>query len=237
MIGFLKRRPDVHKLRQDGNLTGLVSAATYPRDAKVRHLALKALRESAVFRDEGVFLTGLEDDNPEVRNEAAKGLGRVGTSKATFALVAALGDQDTSVSGSAALALGYMGAADAKAPLIEAWNHGNHSAAYALAELGSPEGVNYFCSQLDSIDRTTRWDAAMALATVGPAGVEPLITAFRSGGKQVRIAVAWAFEESPAPQALEILGEASESKDWDLRKAAKDALRALQELLHSDGEV
>lgn len=132
---------------------------------------------------EQLLVGGLDDDDPEVRAAAARGLAGLTALEAAATVRAgleqALGeDDDEEVAGAAATALGRLGGAGlidgARAPL-EAALEGpaaevRAAAALALAELGDPAVVDRLADHLADQDSFARLAAIRALASTGEAG-------------------------------------------------------------------
>jgi HEAT repeat protein len=94
----------------------------------------------------------LENDNPELRYEAAAAAGALGEVEAVRPLIELLADPDAEVRLAAVTALGHIGGAEAKQALRQALHHKEQSmrdaAAGALAEIEhfdeplSPQGLD-----------------------------------------------------------------------------------------------
>jgi len=172
------------------------------------------------------LLTALANHpNPVVRRAAAKTLTLIADPEAVPILIKALlEDEDTVVKGSAIGALAGTGAASVP-PLLE-----------ILASPDSPE--------------STKGHAAWALAFIGPAAKEILYREIHSDSPEVRMAVVGAIakmaEEQPDSEASEMLFQALEDVDSEVRCEAIAALgnisyapaipRLMELLQHQDGE-
>jgi CubicO group peptidase (beta-lactamase class C family) len=150
------------------------------------------------------LIVALTDADPQVRENAALALGRIGppAAAAIDPLVATFADRDIYLRGAAAVALGRIGEA----------------------------AVPALTRALRDANEDVRWSAAIALGRLGPAGqaaVPALITAVSDTNENVRYAavVALGGLRAAAPEAAPVLTEALHDKDADVRAGARLALQ------------
>jgi HEAT repeat protein len=211
-----------------------------PRAAESLVAALRdhyqVVRRSAM-RGLGVFwqlqdVSSLADDDPNVRQAAARALGELGDVRAVGPLIAALKDEDSRTHKAAAKALGEIGD-PAIERLIAALEDKDpptrEAAARALGELGDARAVDPLIAALENEDSGTRRAAAKALGEIGdPRAAVPLavalfdkdevVTFWSRHGPLIRIGEA----------AVEPLTAALGDKNQDIRAAAAEALRKIK---------
>lgn len=163
----------------------------------------------------------LHDVYPEVRKSAAKALGQIGRPAAN-ALVEALTTRDAGIRKMAAQALGQAGPDVKKAvpDLIEALqdkvNDVRMAAIDALGEMGEEgkEAAPQLARLLRDPNLRVRERVRAALASIGPAAVEPLSNAL---GEEEKIEV-----RMDAIQLIAVFGPAAKKAVPALRNALKD---------------
>jgi hypothetical protein len=146
-----------------GNLVGL--AYNYilynlAREARGRAVALRGMARSHSPLAVAKLSESLDDVSPEVRHEAALGLGEARAKDAVPRLVEHLADAGSDIRPEAAEALGQIGDPNVIDPLRRAFREGDPrlraSAAMALAEIGSPEARELLVEALEGpIDRAS----------------------------------------------------------------------------------
>ena len=142
------------------------------------------------------------DSFPEVRNEAATSLGRLGGPEATDGLTKAIADSDPYVRKAVVSALGKVGGPEAAARLIET---------------------------MDDSDSGVRCYVAEALGRVGgPKAAARLIEAMDDSEPHVRYWVAEALGKVGGPEATARLTEAMTDPDPKVRDAAREALQRIR---------
>ncbi len=164
----------------------------------------------------------LQDEDEDVRQDAAVALGNLGDARAVDALIACLKDENEEGAGSVAEALGKLGSA-AVDPLIAGLRDENNRvrywAAQALGAIGDARAMDPLIASLKKGNGGARYSAAQALETLkykpettearvtfliakwdweqlvkeGPAAVEPLIACLK--------------DESIRTKAAEVLGQ------------------------------
>lgn len=167
----LNFRPDPNEV----DVVGPLVASTKDPDPQVRKFALYALRFMALVPPMEVFIAGLQDDNPEVRGEAANSLGRLTGSRddgrAIQALLDSLKDTEAHVRWRAAQALGKIGDRRVVDALIDTLQDPHPdvrgSAAYSLGELGDKRAIEPLVSLLLDPERWVRMSVETALIQLG----------------------------------------------------------------------
>ncbi len=81
---FLK--PNVEKLKEKGNVEGLIKALKY-KDPSIRRKAANALGELKAKESLDALIDALADEDVKVRLEVVRALGRLGDSRAVEALI------------------------------------------------------------------------------------------------------------------------------------------------------
>lgn len=112
--------PEVGKLKNKGDIDGLIKALEYKNEPNVRSAAAKALGEISDERAVEPLIAALKDKKAVVRQNAAMALGKIEDSRAVEPLAAALQDENFTVSTVAATALGEIGDERAVEPLTAA---------------------------------------------------------------------------------------------------------------------
>jgi len=193
-----------------------------------------------VKRNVGGLIKALRHEKHDVRQAAARALGRIGDARAVEPLIAALKDKYFKLRETAAWALGYIGDARAVEPLIAVLKDKEkgldlrQAAAWALEQLGwkpdqGEDGAWYWIVRRD-------WEKAVAL---GFPAVEPLIAVLKDAYEDgdVRQAAAGALGKIGDARALEPLIAALKDGSSGVRQAVAEALgkigdvRALEPLI------
>lgn len=201
----------------------------------------------------GYLIKALKDNDPWVRLEAAKALGKIGDQRGIDLLIEALGDyylRNTAVRalveiGEPAIeplsrALrdrdigGQEGAAEALMKigkpavevLIEALRDKacrRDIVALALGEIGDIRAIPYLREALDDVNPTVCKAAVLALEEIGKPPVDQLINALGDEDLQVRQKIAWELGMI-SESAMEALIRALKDEDWKVREGAARAL-------------
>ena len=183
MLGHMLGDPQWYVVRNAAELLGemgvhevdgrLVETLTHP-DARVRRAATGALARLGTPRALHALQDMLRDSNPDIRRQAALGLGAAGQRAAVSDLISALDEEeDIDVQQALITALGKMGTADAVHRLSSIARPGNLfrrrptavrlAAINALGESGSPESVDALRSMASDRDKDVRAAAERAL--------------------------------------------------------------------------
>ena len=214
----------------------LASRNQVSRWEAVKDLAhLAAERSSPADREDIVaaLIGALDDAYYLARKEAARALGSLHAEAAVPQLISLLKDQDYRVRASTAQSLGQLHALSALSGLSDGTRDPNavvrRACVNALGELRDKRAIDTLITRLEDPQWEVRFDAAMALANIGPVSVSRLLDVARSGSKEARVAALNVLEELPSDKAFDVLQKAYNSDDFEIRRAAAAALRALQE--------
>ncbi len=226
------------------NLGAIASAAR--SDKTVR--ALRALEGASGHLAVADIAERLHDPDPEVREEAARALGRIGAAEAIDPLVQRLRDPESTIRPEAAQALGQIG--DARAvpalregladPLPEVRDacaraldridrpHTVLPALKALRTLDDDPGalkVEDVIGRLDDPDAEVREEAARALGRIGSAAaVEALVRHLRDPASTIRPEAAEALGRIGDPRAVPALIETLSNPSPEVQDACARAL-------------
>jgi HEAT repeat protein len=246
--------PDPAKLEASGDVSGLIKALGYEKDASVRAAAAGSLGRIGDSRAVEPLIAVLGDARRDVRQAAAGALSLIGDPRAVQPLIGVLNDWDPMVRLSAASALGRFGA-----PAVEALSGAltdstvavRRSAARALGAIGDRRAVEPLSGALTDSTAGVRQAAAKALAKLGwapergqpgeayvlvenrqwaecirlgPPAVEPLVAALKHRDKVVRRAAADALGKIADPRAAKALVAALGDPDQHFRRSAAEAL-------------
>lgn len=212
----------------DVELQSVLALASVAPDPDVRALVLQLQREHRLG-DEGLYAQGLEDDDPEVRNQAVAGLVSVGGWEV---VATARDDPEAMVRLTVARALGTIGcaaSADALGELgLDPDPRVQAAALESFVAVGCPPALAALALQaLGHAEWAVRKGAALALAAA-PAemAVQPLLAALDDANLDVRKAVVqslsgWAAHLDEVAGAL---GAVLDDPDADVRAYARMAL-------------
>lgn len=165
--------PDVKKLREKGDVKGLIKAIGYDKGySRVSSEAADALSEINDPKALDSLLNALNDSNAKVRASAAYALGNIGDLKSVEPLIVALNDSEPKVCASAAVSLGKLGDLKAVDPLIIAIKSSasedvRSCAAEVLGELNDPKAIESLTVALKDKNTYVRISADRALDKMG----------------------------------------------------------------------
>jgi HEAT repeat protein len=190
--------------------------------------ALRILGELKVPSSVPTLLMALEDKDPDVRNVAARSLGRMKLQAAEEALVELLGKHDQAVSARIAAICIEMGPRTAPL-LIRALREGTPKARFWAARiLGEIRDTRATRSLGDALSdkepdvrSATVWALGMIADRASASLVEPLL---RDPIWYVRAHAAEALGRIGDPNAITPVAEALQDRSWWVRKNAMDAL-------------
>jgi HEAT repeat protein len=207
--------------------------AGYLRDTRsrfkwTRARALRILGELKVPASVPALLTALEDPDSDVRNVAARSLGRMKLQAAEEALVAILGKHDQAVSARIAAICIEMGPRTAPL-LIRALRDGTPRARFwsarILGEIRDSRAVRSLGDALLDPEDDVRSAAVWALGQIGDRATAPLIEPLlRDRRWFVRAHAAEALGKLGDPLHAAALGEMLRDSSWWVRRNALDAL-------------
>ena len=226
------------------NLSVISSAASSGDTAR----ALRTLDGVSSDLAVGDILDRLRDPNPEVREEAARALGRTGSADAVEPLIERLRDPLSTIRPEVAQALGLIGDPRAVPALIENLSSPTpelqDACARALEKIRKPgtprRAVRRLRSleddsgsltmdglvlRLDDADPEMREEAARALGRIGsPEAVDALIHRLRDPHSTIRSDVALALGQIGDPRAIPPLVECLKSPSPEVQDACARAL-------------
>ena len=208
------------------------------KDAKsrlkwTRAHALRILGELKLPQSVPTLLAALEDRDPDVRNVAARSLGRMRLQATEEALVGLLGKHDQAVSARIAAICIEMGSRTAPL-LIKTLRDGSPKARFwaarILGEIKDPRATRSLADALLDTDSEVRSAATWALGQTGDRSTAPLLEPLLHDSIwYVRAHAAESLGKIRDPEYAGALGELLRDSSWWVRKNALDALVALGE--------
>ena len=192
--------------KEDRTVVEVLEALAGDEDENVRAEATYALYKIGSPTSKNIFIGGLNDHEPRVRNYSATALGSLKGTEAGRALVIALHrEKDEDVRRTIASALGKVGSVDATRALVDALAYETESVkadiVVALGEAKSPAAIQALIGLLSDPSGDIRSKAAIALLNAkDPSSVKALAAALNDRVASVR---------RPASEALKIFGDSS----------------------------
>jgi two-component system KDP operon response regulator KdpE len=180
------------------------------------------MQEGIMAKSFDELVRDLENDDVQVRQDAAQSLGGLGDSRAVKPLITAMADKDWWVRSNVVEALVQIGVS-AVEPLIATLEDENsatrETATEALVQIGM-SAVEPLIATLEDKNNTTRKIAAETLGKLGDArAVEPLIVVLQDDKDgDVRISAAWALGKLGDARVVEPLIAALGDEDNRLRE-------------------
>lgn len=170
--------PNVEKLKEKHNISGLIKALDYQKEAHVVRAAAIALGQLGAHEALGALTALAATPEPTIREGALWSLGQLGDPRTLTVLLAALNDPEDSVCKAAVAALGMLGQPDAIEPLLQTLSQRNTLSGevlLTLGQLGKPlepaerqaRIVEPIAPLLMAHDRHLRAAAAQSLDTMG----------------------------------------------------------------------
>ena len=209
------------------------------RDAKsrlkwTRAHALRILGELKLPQSIPTLLHALEDKDADVRNVAARSLGRMKLQAAEDALVALLGKHDQAVSARIAAICIEMGPRTAPL-LIKTLRDGSPKARFwaarILGEIADPRATRSLAEALADPEPDVRSAAVWAVGSIGDRSTGSLIAPlFQDPVWYVRAHAAEALGKIGDASSTTVLADALRDPSWWVRKNALDALVRLGEV-------
>ena len=189
-----------------------------------------------------LFIESLSDDAAEVREQAARGLGRNRVEAGVDALSNALRDEDPEVREAAAWALGMIRSDAAIGPLSGLLDDGEpdvaEQAAWALGMIRSDTAVSPLVGALDAAEPDVREQAAWALGMIrSPSAVPGLAAALDDSELKVRTEVVEALGRIRDATAVDPLVGALGDSEPRVRREAAEALGRIRDPRAVDGLV
>lgn len=232
--------PNIQKMKEKGDVKGLIRALSYEKDIYIQKAAWEALLEMGHIKKAAQEIAKLghpwvtphlihmlNDARVKYRVAAAKALQRLKDPRAIHPLIASLDDETKPMQNASTLALVAIGA-PAIEPLIEALKAEQEKvregAAEALADIGPPAMEPLIYLLFDEND-LARKHAAQALGIIGDTrAVNPLIRLLNDWESEVREMAAWALGQIGDTRAEEPLRALLKDTDYDVRTKAEEAL-------------
>lgn len=225
--------PNVEKMKAKKDVSGLIKALSYTKDASVREAAAHALGEIGDPRAVEPLIVVLNDndwekrfENRPVRFAAASALGRIGDSRAVRPLAEALNEYVLGLDGPASDALIEIGDPSAVQPVIAVMmSIGNKdNSIRVLCAIGKP-AVEPVTTLLEDKRSRVRQTAAYVLGEIGDRrAVDPLVQTLKDRAEHVRTRAAKALGQIGDARAVDPLIIALQDEWADMRKAAAEAL-------------
>ena len=199
-------------------------------------------RRSLDPRVAALFMESLTDDDAEVRERAAWGLGRNRVEAAVDPLSDTLDDEHPEVRERAAWALGMIRADTSVGRLAEALNDPEpnvaEQAAWALGRIRSETAVNPLVGALDAADPEVRSQAAQALGRIRSASAVPgLGAALDDSEVAVRVDVIEALGRIRGAAAVAPLVGALRDSEARIRREAAESLGRIRDAGGVDGLI
>lgn len=207
---------------------------------------IKALQDDAISVRRGVIaalvemghptvpplIAALNDQNHQVRSNAARALGKLSDVRSVESLITALNDPDPRIRGNIGRALREMG--DIAVPaLINALQNQEsatirHVVARELREIGDTRTLQPFIIALKDEDENVRREASVALGRLKDTqAVEPLINALQDDAPSVRRSAAMALGTLGDSRSIDALFLLLKDEDRLVRQSAKSALKRI----------
>jgi len=175
----------------------------------------------------------LDDDLPDVRRAAARGLGACDAAAVRDAVVAALDRERTPEVRLALIeALGAAGGPEAVVRLRQMVDAEEEpvrfAAARALGRTGQADALPELVRLLDDASESVRHAALRALGDLGdPRAGESVASRLGAPDRQLRRSAAGALERVASPRVRQLLLDALDDADWQVRLSAVRALAML----------
>lgn len=174
-----------------------------------------------------ILIEALSENDPDIRNRAAKALGEINDPIAVPHLINALNDENASVQWRVLEALAKI-KEPAVLPLIGALSDEDpdirSGAACALGEIGDNRAIMPLVKNLKDENPKSRWKTVLSLIKFGEQSVNPLIEVLKEDNIMVKKKAIEALEEIASSDALEALLALSQDADYNVRHEAEEAV-------------
>lgn len=222
--------PNVEKLKEKGDVNGLVKALGYRDSALVRDKAAQALGELGGPRAVDALITVLNAADPDVCRAAIEALGKIRDERAIKPLVALLREKRPEIRDSVTGALAVFGSPAVK-PLLELLKDNDPkvrlTAMDVIVAIGAP-AVETLCSLLKNTDGLKGSLVAEALGRIGDKrALGALVAALKNKSKEIRSSAAKALGMIGDAGAVQGLLEAMGDKEISVRDSTAEALQKL----------
>jgi HEAT repeat protein len=217
----------IHALEENGVIARYLRRARSPMKWNRAH-ALRILGELKVPSSVPALLSALEDKDPDVRNVAARSLGRMKLQAAEEALVELLGKHDQAVSARIAAICIEMGPRTAPL-LIRSLREGTPKARFwaarILGEIRDARATRSLGDALTDTEADVRSSSVWALGMIADrASASLALPLLHDPIWYVRAHAAEALGRIGDAQAVPAIAEALQDRSWWVRKNALDAL-------------
>jgi HEAT repeat protein len=200
---------------------------------ELKEKIIEGLDESKAPKQVVPFLiVATKDRIQEIRMQAAKSLGQLGSEKAIEPLIALLKDEESYVRRKAAESLGQLGSEKAIEPLIALLKDKESSvrmhAAKSLGKLGTEKAIEPLIALLKDKESSVRMHAAKSLVQLGTEkAIEPLIALLKDKESSVRMHAAKSLGQLGTEKAIEPLIALLKDKESSVREYAAESLGQL----------
>ncbi|MGD2143790.1 MAG: HEAT repeat domain-containing protein, partial [Anaerolineae bacterium] len=240
-LGRFLGPPDVERLKERGNVDGLIRALSYEDDAEVRQDAAQALGDLGDQRAVRPLIDALGDDKESVRQAAVTALGHLGDPRAMKPLADVL--TEPTMTSRAVAALGRIGDPRALVPLLEAGVLARKKRVPfmrdriggAVSDILDRHGAAGLAGEppsrgaLSHPDSAIRHEAVKLLGRLrGPKVLELVSAALRDKDAEVRGLAALSLGELGKAEAVPPLVDALNDGSASVRCAAAEALGRLE---------
>jgi HEAT repeat protein/WD40 repeat protein len=227
-------KPNVEKMRGNGDVEGLITVLQYKRDLEVRSSAAEALGEIKAKRAVEPLILALNDEDSKVRKNSVEALGKIGDARVVEPLILALNDEDSKVRKNAVEALGKIEDARVVEPLILALKDGDvnvrKNVVDVLGKIGDARALEPLILALNDEESYVRYSVTEVLGNIrSDKAVEPLIHALKDGNIPVRKNAAKALGKIGDARVVEPLIIALNDGDVNVRKNAAEALEKIRD--------
>jgi HEAT repeat protein len=197
---------------------------------ELKEKIIEGLDESKAPKQVVPFLiVATKDRIQEIRMQAAKSLGQLGSEKAIEPLIALLKDEESYVRRKAAESLGQLGSEKAIEPLIALLKDKESSvrmhAAKSLGKLGTEKAIEPLIALLKDKESSVRMHAAKSLGQLrSEKAIEPLIALLKDKESSVRMHAAKSLGKLGTEKAIEPLIALLKDKESSVRMHAAKSL-------------
>ena len=214
--------PDLEKLKEKGDVKGLIKALKYQKSEYVRYHAAELLAKMKSSLATPAIVAALEEERSSfARERIISALGTIGDTRAIEPLLKLLYDPDEKTRVAAVTALGETGDAQLVKPICALLKDKDESvrmrATQSLFSV-NPEDAAQAISESVDVTRASGW-ITKALVGPGPWAV-PLLSKFEKLDTPMRVIVIRACRGWGNPRAMKIVIKALKDKDADVHRAS-----------------
>jgi len=206
----------------------------------MRGWAVYVLAEIGGARVVPYVINALNDDDSDVREEAARALGKIAVrggdvGSAVSVLIDAFKDKDSDVKGSAAWALGEISSAGAVPVLIQALKDKNSRVRYEAADALEKMGLDKIPVEIKTLALLIL-DKLRKVTELGESAVPVLVSSLKDKHGPLREKAAWALGEIGDMRQVPALTDVLNDEIWNVRLVTADALRKIAEKTADEGD-